>query len=273
MALSRIPKDRTVAGLVEIWSAIDALIADLRAEDWKRPAPLPGWDVQALISHIIGTESLMLGLEGPPAVDPESYEHVRNQIGAFNEAWVVALRGESPEAMVARFRELTARRLEALRELPQEEWDAESFTPAGPDSYGRFVQIRVFDCWMHDQDARVALGLPIGAGGAPAEISLDEIERALGFVVGKRAGVPAGSSVTFDLTGDGARTIHVEVGERAHVVPELDGPATTTLTMPAISLTRIAGGRDDAPAHEQQVTISGDDEVGRRVLANLSYMI
>ena len=273
MALSLIPKDRTVAGLADIWADTDALLAGLAPDDWKRPAPLPGWDVQALVSHIIGTESLLLGLDGPPAVDPDSFEHVRNQIGAFNEAWVVALRDESPDAMLARLRELTGRRLEALRDMPQEEWDAESFTPAGPDSYGRFMQIRVFDCWMHDQDARVALGMPLGATGAPAEISLDEIERAMGFVVGKRAGAPSGSSVTLELTGEGGRSIHIAVGERASVVESLDGPATATLTMPAVSFARIIGGRADAAAHEEQVAVSGDEQLGRQVLANLSYMM
>ena len=33
-----------------------------------------------------------------------------------------------------------------------------SFTPAGKDTYGRFMQIRVFDCWLHEQDIRDALG-------------------------------------------------------------------------------------------------------------------
>ena len=37
------------------------------------------------------------------------------------------------------------------------------------------------------------------------EVSLDEMTTAMGFVVGKRAGAPDGSSVTFDLTGDGER--------------------------------------------------------------------
>ena len=40
--------------------------------------------------------------------------------------------------------------------MSQEEWDAESFTPAGKSTYGRFMQIRVFDCWLHEQDIRDA---------------------------------------------------------------------------------------------------------------------
>jgi hypothetical protein len=85
--------------------------------------------------------------------------------------------------------------------------------------------------------------------------------------------VPAGSSVTFDLTGRSGRTIHVAVGERAQVVPELAGPATTTITLPVVSFSRIAGGRLDAPEHVERASVSGDVELGRRVLANLAYTI
>lgn len=273
MPRSLIPKDATVEGLVAVWAGIDRLLDGLDPSQWKLAAPLPGWDVQALVSHVIGTESLLLGLDGPPAVDPDSFEHVRNQIGAFNEAWVVALRNRPSAELLAQFRELTGRRLDVLRAMSQYEWDADSFTPAGPDTYGRFMRIRVFDCWMHDQDARVAVGLPLGADGAAGSISLDEMQSAMGYVVGKRAGAPAGSSVTFDLTGEGGRSVHVAVGERATVVDELDGPAAVTLTMPAASFARIAGGRLDAPAHVDQVALSGDRELGQRVLANLAYMI
>ena len=33
-------------------------------------------------------------------------------------------------------------------------------TPAGPDTYGRFMRVRIFDCWMHEQDIRRAVGRP-----------------------------------------------------------------------------------------------------------------
>ena len=46
---------------------------------------------------------------------------------------------------------------------------------------------------------------------------------ALGFVVGKRAGAPAGSRVRFELTGPMSRRIDVEVGDRAQVVDAMDG--------------------------------------------------
>ena len=68
---------------------------------------------------------------------------------------------------------------------------------------------------------------------ALAEVGLDEMAEAMGFVVGKKAGAPQGSRVRLALTGDAGRDINVEVGERATVVDELSGPPTLTVTMPA----------------------------------------
>jgi hypothetical protein len=95
----------------------------------------------------------------------------------------------------------------------------------------------------------------------------------MGFVIGKRAGAPRGTTVTFDLTGPGWREIHVEVGERAAVVDRLDGAPTVTLKMPVIWFTRIAGGREDAAEHFDRVEISGDTDLGRTILENLAYTV
>ncbi len=157
--------------------------------------------------------------------------------------------------------------------MEADDWNRVGPTPAGNAPYGRFMQIRVFDSWMHEQDVRVAVGQPGHESGVAVDVSLDEIATAMGFVVGKRAGAAEGQSVTFDLTGPAARRIHVSVGERAAVVPELDAPATATLTLPMLSFTRLAGGRLDAADHRDRVAITGDADLGGRVLANLGYTI
>src|SRR5690242_15164688 len=62
--------------------------------------------------------------------------------------------------------------------------------------------IRVFDCWYHEQDIREALDLPGLLDGPVADFSLERIPRkGLGYVVGKKAGAPSGSSVVFQVFG------------------------------------------------------------------------
>jgi len=88
-----------------------------------------------------------------------------------------------------------------------------------------------------------------------------------------KAGAPQGSRVHLVLTGPAARTIDVEVDERAAVVDELSGPPTLTVTMPAGVFARLAGGRADPETMRDQATVEGDVELGERLIANLGYTI
>ena len=273
---SSIPKDRTVAALGEVWASLGELLGDLTDEQWRLPSPLPGWSVQDNVSHIVGTEAMLAGEPGPDVnIDRDVNDHVRNDIGAFNEQWVESLRAVAPHEVLSKFRELTAARLDALEQMSVDEWNAESFTPAGKDTFGRFMQIRVFDCWLHEQDIRDAVGRPGHETGLAVEVVLDEMATALGFVVGKKASASAGQSVTFALTDGGAvvREVHVEVGERAAVVPALSGPATVTLTMPIGVMTRRCAGRVGPDDLLDQVVIDGDLSLASSILANQSYTI
>src|SRR5690606_17141651 len=142
--------------------------------------------------------------------------------------------------------------------------------PAGPDTYGRFMRVRVMDTWFHEQDVREAVARPGHLDGlAPAAV-LDEVTAALGFVVGKRAGAPAGSSVRFELIGPLARRSDVEVTGRARPVEALADAPTVTLTVPGHHFTRLVGGRGADPG---LVRIDGDRDLGQAVVASLAFMI
>ena len=96
----------------------------------------------------------------PRSIDVTTLAHVRNATGAANEQWVRALRPEPPEAMLLRFHDVTRRRAESLSAMSPEEFDAPTQTPVGIAPYRRFMEIRVFDCWLHEQDIRSAVGRP-----------------------------------------------------------------------------------------------------------------
>lgn len=267
--MTHVDQERCTAALAEEFAAIDELLATLAPQEWDLPTACPGWDVKANVAHVIGTEAMLLG-EPTPAVDVDvsAVPHVRNDIGAFNEAWIVHLADATPEQMIAEYRPRVAARLEALGAITPEAWDAEGFTPAGQDTHGRFMRIRVMDCWMHEQDIREAVGRPGHDTGPVIELVLDEFQQSMGYVVGKKAGAPDGSSVTLSL---GTRDIHVLVEGRAAVVDSLPGPATATLTMTPLLFTRLAGGRSGADV--SSVAISGDEALGAQVASNLGFTI
>jgi uncharacterized protein (TIGR03083 family) len=260
-----------VAALHEEFDALIELGHQLDAHQWATPSECPGWTVQDLYSHVIGTELMLLG-RPDERQDVSDAPHVRNQIGEFNEVAVLARRGRSGADVLAELERVVAERTAVLDGMTQADFDAESFTPAGQDTYGRFMQIRVFDCWIHEQDAREALGLPGHGAGHAVDVALDEHASALGFVVGKKAGATEGQSVRLHLTGDTERILDVRVDGRARVVEDLDEP-TTTITVPTLRWFRWISGRRAADLTDPDLRIEGDADLAQRILANAAYTI
>jgi uncharacterized protein (TIGR03083 family) len=271
-------KSDVLAGLFAVWDSIDALLDGLPEDGWQAPTPLPGWDVKAVASHMVGTESFLAGIPAPqPDVDVAALDHVRNDIGAMNECWVRHLSAEPGATVLERFRAVTKDRRAALTSMADEDWNAVTVTPVGPESYGRFMRVRVFDCWMHEQDMRDALARPSSddeLGGSASQLSLDEIAATMGYVVGKRGKAPEGSRILFELTGPLARSIRVSVDGRAQVVDGFAGEQpTATIRLDGLQFTRLSGGRPLSPARAQDVELSGDEDVAARIVENLNFVI
>ena len=255
------------------WSILAELLAGLGDDGWSAQA-LPGWDVHDVVAHLIGTERLLAGSALPDLpVDGDGLSHVRNEIGRANEAWVIELRSRTHAELLADFRAVTAQRLASLQAMSQDEFDAPSWTPAGQATYGRFMRIRLFDCWMHEQDIRTAVGQPGHEAGPIAEQVLEEVTAALGYVVGKLARAPDGSSVLIRLTGPIERQLRVVVDRRARVVDALDGEPTATLALASSLFFRLAGGRADPDAASSRVELAGDIDLARQIAANLAFTI
>lgn len=276
--VTKLDKSTVLTGLFAVWDDIDALLTGLSEAQWRAPSPLPGWDVKALVSHMIGTESFLAGFAAPePDVDISALEHVRNDVGVMNECWVRHLSAHADADVLESFRAITTDRREALTNMSGDEWDAVTMTPTGPDSYGRFMRIRVFDCWMHEEDIRVALERPPSdeeLAGPAASLAVDEIAATMGYVVGKLAKAPEGSRIQFDLTGPLARTIRVSVDGRAAVVDDFGGQApTATIRLDGLQFTRLAGGRPLCPSRAQDVDLDGDQAVAAQVVEHLNFVI
>jgi uncharacterized protein (TIGR03083 family) len=284
--VTKLDKSEVLAGLFTVWDDIDALLDGLTEADWQAASPLPGWDVKALVAHMIGTESFLAGVPAPqPDIDVSALEHVRNDIGVMNECWVRQLSSEAGADVLARFRDITSDRRMALTSMSDEDWDAVTPTPVGPESYGRFMRVRVFDCWMHEQDIREALSRPSSDDalrGPASELSLDEIAATMGYVVGKRAKAPDGSRILFELTGPVAREIRVNVDGRAQLVddfgvqgapPACGGEPTATIRLDGLQFTRLSGGRPMSPARAQDIELGGDKDVATQVVENLNFVI
>ena len=269
-----VDRDATVALLRSTWAAIDELCTPLDEAAWSTSTCLPGWTVKDQLSHLVGTEEMLLGRAAPEA-DVSHLTHLRNDIAKMNEVWVESRRSQPGAEVLAAFRAATAERLAALDAMDQAAFDAPSWTPAGPDeTYGRFMRIRAYDSFQHEHDIREAVGAPARLDEAALRSALEETATAIGYIVGRRAGLPQGQRLQIELTGPTPTTYLVEVTDRARPVEALSGEPTVAVTMPALTWLRLTGGRADGTTQiGSEIVVEGDAELGRQLVANLAFTI
>ncbi len=273
------PTSVEIGPMVELlgaeWQAIDQTCAGLDEAQWKRPTCLPGWSVQDQLAHLVGIERMLLG-EPAPEIDVSHLDHIRNDIGRMAEVWIEELRPLSGISVLERFRAVTDARLAALRSMSQEDFDAPSWTPVGKDeTYGRFMRIRHYDSFLHGNDIRDALGLSLRDEPAAVASAWLEVEPSLGYIVGRKAGFPDGTSLRLIVTGSIERTFDIAVTDgRAASVATLDAPPTVSMEAPDWLLLRLTAGRVAPEAFlGAELRLEGDDELGRRLVGSLAITI
>ena len=252
--------------LEQCYGAVESLATRLNSDQWQAQSLCPDWDMRGVVAHLGMMEQVMTGwlpgsVEETPPLD---------RIGPyFTEAAAL-----DDNAFATRIADIFAARRADLSALQEQDLDRQSWTPIGPRSYGGFLEIRIFDFWVHERDISTPLGWPSDDAGARAEIALGQVESSIGYIVGKRVGLPDGSSIVFHLTGPVKRDISVVVDGRAKAVDHIAEP-TVRLTTDTVTFIQLAAGRIDPQAQidEGKVTWTGDDELGDRAARNLRFTI
>ncbi len=263
----------TIDKLQVIWQSVSALGAELDERQWKLPTDLVGWTVQDNLAHMIGTERMLQGLS--PAAAPAALGvHVKNPIGQFNEAEVDARRRCTGAEVLAEWNQLAAQRIATLRSGDGAYFAQEMATPTGPGTMTDFLNIRVLDCWIHEQDMRRAVGKPGHLSGPAAEHTIDRLLRTIPIVVGKRAATPEGRAVVVDITGEVSRHVVCEVnGGRAAIVAAATFEPLATVTLDTEAFVVLATGRRTATSIADRIDLAGDQALGQCVVDNLNMMI
>lgn len=265
-----VPMTEQLRGYVDVWwEAVNdfaTLLEELPAEAWSTPTDLPGWDVHAVAAHVAHLECLTAGGRHEE-VEIGDAPHARDGMGQFTEQGVVARRDATPDELINEIRSSATQRHTALLEDMPDDPDAQAPGIFGAIGWtqGLLLRNRPLDVFMHQQDVRRAVGLPGGLDSAAATHTADYLLESLGFVVAKRAGLPAGSVV--ELSVDGHAPVAVAVGDDGRARPVEDTEPTTRIHTDRESFLMLAGGRRQ-PA-DGRVEISGDTEAGQRVVDRL----
>ncbi|MFT3715546.1 MAG: maleylpyruvate isomerase family mycothiol-dependent enzyme [Gordonia sp. (in: high G+C Gram-positive bacteria)] len=268
---THVPQQPVIDALGRLWSTIDEVVTPISDDQWSASSGLPGWSNADVIAHIVGTERFLSGDQPDPGRDVSALDHVRNPIGELNERWLDHYRSRSRDELMDDYRSVTAARLATLAAMSDDDWNADAMTPAGPDTYGRFMRVRVMDCWVHEIDLRDALGAGEVADPVPAGFAREEMTANLPFVVGKRAGAPDGSRVAVDFSGVSPARADLAVDGRAALVDTPAGDPDVVLHVDLADYARLVGGRPKADP--SRVRIDGDQELGTRIVGALHYMI
>ena len=258
---------QSVENVQHCFDQFQNLVESLSAEQLEVQSLCPAWNLRGVILHVVGVEHALRDWhpqsedEAPPfkLVGPFSEEHG----------------GDGPEQLGELTRRVFDRRRDNLAALASDDLDRRCMTPVGPATYGQFLDVRTFDIWVHHRDITTPLGIATDDSGPTAEATLDQIHNSLGYVVGKKIGLPEPMTIEFNITGPVTRTMRVAVDGRAKVVSELSEPPTVTVAADSLTFSQLACGRIDPEnaIADGRISWSGNTEWGGRAAHNLAFTI
>ena len=247
------------------FAEISDLCADLSDDEWAVQSLCPDWTVRQAIGHAVGVEDVLSGWE----ISTDNMPPFQ-KMQALTDAstWMTA--GE----FGARVAEIFDARRSDLAALSDGDVERPSWTPVGVQSYGGFLAIRIFDLWVHVRDCTIPLGRATDDSGPAAEIAFDQVERSIGFIMGKRVGLPDGMSLRADITGPLQRQIAVAVDGRARAVdPASLASPDVVLTADSTTFIMLACGRIDPQSKidDGSISWSGDAHWGEQAARSLRF--
>lgn len=267
-----------VEALAQVWASMQQLADPLDEPQWKLPTDCPGWTVQDNLAHIIGIESVVIGLPEPHVDLPADLPHVKNELGRSNEVWIESFRGWTGAEVLHEFRVIATSRLNQLRSFTDTDWAAPSWTPVGDGQVRDLIPFRVLDSFVHELDMRRALDRPADFESPSAQLALSRLRGTLPVIVGARLRPPDGTRVAFVVEGPGgfacAVAMHEDRAIDVHPVPDpIAGAVDAALFMDADTFVRLIGGRGELDAVAPAVRVEGDGGLGRRVLEHMKVLM
>ena len=245
-----------------------ALGRALTPEEWSRQTDLPGWTVADVFGHTAHLEATLTGAPHDEVELPDS-PHVKGPVHGWIEQGVHARRGREIVAVLEEIQVAVAARSAYLRENPPTDGKARADGGLGEWDWNTLLSNRVVDVWMHEQDVRRAVDRPGGFSGAPQAHVVRSFLGAMPFVLGKRVGLDEGRTVLLTLT-DADLTLAYTAGADGRVSLAEEPPTAPDLglAMDTETFIVLCGGRQ-AP-REQRVAVTGDLDLGDRVLTSLA---
>lgn len=244
ISISGAPDD-SLGPLLRQRKRFDEMLVDLSAADWDRASRCQGWTVQDVVTHLVVVNafwcgSILSGLAGSPTRILAEFDP------ALTPALMVAkMRDLKPREVLDRFVESNEAFLEVVGDLDGRAWLAVAESPAGHVPVGVVAHHALWDCWIHERD----IALPIGLT-PPTEP--DEVTSCLRYVSAFTAAlaIASGSSTArvFAVEADDpASRFVLEVGESVELRDDAAPPDAPCLRGDAVELVEALSIRGPLP--------------------------
>lgn len=258
-----------LATYVAAWKScaadVEELLLSLDEDDWSRDTDCPGWTVRDVAAHIAALESELAGDPGPEVDRPEDGA---NLSAAYTQAGIDERRDRTPAELIEEFIDAVRRRAAKVDADPPRAPKAKpAATPGGVDwDTQTLLRNRVVDLWVHEQDIRRAVGRPGDLDTPAAQVVTETLLSALPYVIAKRAGAEAGTTVVVAVD-DREASFEVNGNGRCKPVDDVPSHPTVRLQMDTETLAILGAGRRDPLTVE--VVIGGDRGLGERIVQEM----
>lgn len=156
-----VPPDVVVAPFVRQRRRLVDTLGSLTPDQWRSPSRCEGWSAQDVVTHLTSTDgfwgaSLSGGIAGEPTrflvgFDPQ----------ASPAAMVDAAGSVDPAETLAAITESTTRLTDAVEALTIDELGVLTEAPPGHISASAMLHHALWDCWVHERDICLPLGLAV----------------------------------------------------------------------------------------------------------------
>jgi uncharacterized protein (TIGR03083 family) len=175
ISIAGAPDDQRIP-LIRQRKRFEEMLVNLSTEEWGTASRCDGWTVQDVAAHLVGVNtfskaSVLAGLAGSPT---------RLLVG-FDPATTPALMVDqmherSPGEILDQFMASNQDFLDVMAKLDDRDWMAPAESPAGHIPIRLVAHHALWDCWIHERD----IGLPLGLFPPTDD---DEIAACLHYVV------------------------------------------------------------------------------------------
>jgi uncharacterized protein (TIGR03083 family) len=243
------PEISPVEAFIRTADAFHGTLGLLSGAQWQTPA-LRDLDVQGLVGHLTGVEEdVHRGLAGDPGVS--AADHVAStQPAADRQA------GRPPDRTRAEWRRAADQTIDLVRTA---DLGARVAVHGIQVSLGLLLIIRAFELWVHEDDIRTAVGLPLSVPDPSVLALMTSAAAGLLPYAAAGAGLEDPVRVHLVLTGPGGGTWDVAVGQGP------SDPAAVMIVADAVAFCRLAANRITPAGLGAHVT--GDADRAAAVLA------